>query len=366
MSKTSPTADPLSPERALPPVEPPSARFLVQLFVIPGLIVLAVTLVVFSINWLAHWSNTVDKNLAALKRPGTGRWQAAVNLAHALQTDASGELRGDRDLAGKLAETLEEELHGGETSEEAVNLRIYLARALGEFTVPDGLDVLTRAATLERNSEELRVRVAAVAALAVRASHLRKAAGQPVTDAAVVAALIDASRHSVDAPVSSSSGSTSESLFGGESLEEQAKSVARNSSLLRKYAAFALGEVGGAAAQRRLEELLDDIAHPYARYNAATALARRGNPKVVETVLELLQTKEPPESAEDTPEAKSVQRAKLVIYGLRATSDLIDAQTSADLSPIREIIEKLSDDDSPEIRDHAKAVLKKLTTAAAT
>ena len=42
---------PVNPDDSLPPVEPPSAAFLVQLFLVPGIIVAIIVCV-----WLAfHW-----------------------------------------------------------------------------------------------------------------------------------------------------------------------------------------------------------------------------------------------------------------------------------------------------------------------
>jgi hypothetical protein len=45
MSYSSPPRDGLSPDDALPPVEPPSAGFIIQLFVVPGIIVVVVVMI---------------------------------------------------------------------------------------------------------------------------------------------------------------------------------------------------------------------------------------------------------------------------------------------------------------------------------
>jgi HEAT repeat protein len=163
----------------------------------------------------------------------------------------------------------------------------------------------------------------------VLASNLKKVTGDPVTDSAAVAAVIAASRES--------------------------------DSLLRTTAAFALGEIGGTAADERLRVLLDDFAHPYARYNAATALARRGEPAVVEVLVELLTTEEPPETSEqDTPEEQAAQRMRLVTSGLDAVLALSEANPNADLASVVVAVEGLTKDESREIRKRAEVVLREL------
>ena len=48
---------PISADDALPPVEPPSAGFIVQLFVIPGIIVFIIVMIWLLFNWLAQKGN---------------------------------------------------------------------------------------------------------------------------------------------------------------------------------------------------------------------------------------------------------------------------------------------------------------------
>ena len=47
----------MNPDDSLPPVEPPSAAFLVQLFLVPGIIVAIIVCVWLSFHWLAHLGN---------------------------------------------------------------------------------------------------------------------------------------------------------------------------------------------------------------------------------------------------------------------------------------------------------------------
>ncbi|MEX2141657.1 MAG: HEAT repeat domain-containing protein [Pirellulales bacterium] len=330
MSPASPTPPSVLSDEALPPVQPPSAGFLVQLFVIPGLIVLVMVLVWMLIKWLPQMGNDAETNVKALEGSGANRWQAAVNLANLLRGDTGGELKRDRDLAARLADKLEQELADGRTGEDAVLLRVYLATALGEFYVDTGLPALVLAIeTEERTDLKPSLRTAATRAVAVLSSNLRRETGRAITDPDAVAAVIDASR--------------------------------TDDSLLRTTAAFALGEIGGDAAQQRLRTLLDDVAHPYARYNAATALARRGEPAVIEVVVEMLATHEPPETSEkDTAEEQAAQRTRLVIHGLQAASELAAANSNVDLRSVIAAVEGLTEDESRELRQRAKLVLQSL------
>ena len=57
------------PDRGLPPVVPPTGRFLAQLFVVPALIVAFVVVLLLGANWLFGGARTpeqLDDNLACL------------------------------------------------------------------------------------------------------------------------------------------------------------------------------------------------------------------------------------------------------------------------------------------------------------
>jgi hypothetical protein len=332
MSQATPTPPTVLPADSLPPVQPPNSGFLVQLFVIPGLIVLVMVLVWTLIKWLPQMGNDAETNVKALEGSGANRWQAAVNLANLLRGDTTGELKRNQELAARLATKLREEIAAGRTGEDAQLLRVYLATALGEFHVDAGLPVLVEAITSEEPADvQPSLRAAAVRSVAVLSSNLKKMTSEPITDSAAVAAVIAASRE--------------------------------DDSLLRTTSAFALGEIGGEAANERLRALLDDFAHPYARYNAATALARRGEPAVIDVLVELLTTDQPPETSEkDTPDEQVAQRSRLVITGLDGALALAEANPDVDLRPIVAAVQRLTEDDSREIRKRAQVVLNELQT----
>src|SRR5581483_9884282 len=87
MSQSSPEPRGLSPDDVLPPVEPPSAGFILQLFIVPGVIVVIIVMVWLMFHWLVQQGNDPEAYVAALQRNNEARWQAAVNLANALRNE---------------------------------------------------------------------------------------------------------------------------------------------------------------------------------------------------------------------------------------------------------------------------------------
>jgi hypothetical protein len=98
-----------SPQPAgLPPVKPPSARFIVQLFLIPALIVgtLVLVFVFGGLAWVG--SSSPEAFVARLKNSNPDiRWRAAHELGQVLLRPESIELAADPDFAIDIAEQLE-------------------------------------------------------------------------------------------------------------------------------------------------------------------------------------------------------------------------------------------------------------------
>ncbi len=91
-----------APEDNLPPVQPPSAGFLVQLFVVPMVIVVVIVMVCLMFNWLAHLG-TQPRDLANdLARLNAGSWQKALTIANMLTDRRNQELRQDQQLAATI------------------------------------------------------------------------------------------------------------------------------------------------------------------------------------------------------------------------------------------------------------------------
>src|SRR4051812_1871056 len=98
MDSTPPAAQEIA--RGLPPVTPPSGRFIVQLFVVPGLIVLFVVLLLVGFAYLAHSqaSYSTDYFLRRLDNPNADiRWRAANELAQILNRPEQASLKWKTD-----------------------------------------------------------------------------------------------------------------------------------------------------------------------------------------------------------------------------------------------------------------------------
>jgi HEAT repeat protein len=316
------------PDDALPPVEPPNAGFLVQLFLIPGLIVAIIVVVWLLFHWLAQMGNDPREYVKKLRGNNEVRWQAAVNLAGALHGAAGNEIKHDAAVATDLGQILNEEIADGSMDERPINLRVYLCRALGEFQVEAALPTLLTAAKTQRSDAEVDVRRAAVQGLASLATNL-KAAHPEWKNAELLATLIAASKSDNDN--------------------------------LRAESVFALGAIADEPeAAARLKQMLDDP-HPDARFNAATGLARQGMAEALPVLLEMLDPDQTLATREENPENRPEKRAMVNVNGLRAMAQLADANSAVDLHGAEPAIERLAASDIPEIRNNAVAVREKLS-----
>src|SRR3954470_22419096 len=124
-------------EDLLPPVEQPSARFIIQLFVVPALIVALIVAVWLAFNWLVRSTELgPDQLIQGIEQgPNVARWQRARELAQKLQDKRYPEYRKNHKVASDVARMLDRELDHPETTDFAVEYRKYLAAALGEFDV---------------------------------------------------------------------------------------------------------------------------------------------------------------------------------------------------------------------------------------
>src|SRR5438552_9201609 len=94
----------MSAADALPPVEPPSAGFIIKLFVVPAVIVAVVVGVVIGFQWMAQSEADVNSYVTAIEHNANNAWQCAHDLALLLQKDEK--LRTDSEMAGRLSRVL--------------------------------------------------------------------------------------------------------------------------------------------------------------------------------------------------------------------------------------------------------------------
>src|SRR2546423_15439883 len=95
------------PQRGLPPVTPPSGRFIAQLFLVPGMIVLVAVLLLLAFRYLlgggyepANFLKQLDSDNADI------RWRGASDLAQVLKRPESLNLKSDPIFALDLAHRL--------------------------------------------------------------------------------------------------------------------------------------------------------------------------------------------------------------------------------------------------------------------
>ena len=94
---------------------PPAPAFLVQLFLIPGVIVGVIVLVWVLFNWIAQSGGGDPRDyVEALRRNSPDVWQKAEQLAEMLHNDHRNELKGNPALAGELADILDQRIAAGQ------------------------------------------------------------------------------------------------------------------------------------------------------------------------------------------------------------------------------------------------------------
>jgi HEAT repeat protein len=292
----------ISPDELLPPVEPPNPAFILQLFVVPGVIVLIIVAVWLAFNWLAQMGSDPLEYVRAIERNNQGRWQAAVNLANALNNERGPqyqELRQNREVVARLAEILENEIREGRPDDEnSITFKYYLCKTLGAFAVPEALPALIEASRTARDPKENEVRRGALEAIALLAENVRKADAEPL---------------------------------GGSELENALREAAGDDDpLVRSSAAYAMGVVASEPTLKKLRGMLGD-GYPDVRFNAATGLARHGDAAAAEVLIEMLD----PEAAEGVKVEKEApsrdfKRGLIQVNGLRAIEQLLKANPQID------------------------------------
>ncbi|MCS6975774.1 MAG: hypothetical protein NZM31_02030 [Gemmatales bacterium] len=149
MSDESPPASPQPDPAALPPVEPPSATFILQLFIVPGVLVaVIVAIIVLFFGWVGGGPQTPEQYLQGLRSPsGMKRGKTAQDLAQVLPRSA--ELRGKVNFALDLADLLADEIKkpptvADPTGQEPFLLEYYLPSAAASFQAPVALPLLVQ------------------------------------------------------------------------------------------------------------------------------------------------------------------------------------------------------------------------------
>jgi hypothetical protein len=223
----------------LPKVEPPSAGFVIQLFVIPAVVVIVVIIVWLLFGKLAGGERDAMEYVRRLRSPAAN-WRNAFELASLIQHDPA--IGSDPVLLGELTDLLSREL---DKPNEDAKLTQYVALTLGAFKTLDArtesgqsVDPLVPLARALDPKYETPIRIAAAASLAKQAARME---GR-LEDAKAI-----------------------------KSLGEGAKT---GEPEVRQMAVYALGFFGGPLATEVLRERLQSDEDRFVRYNAAVGTLR--------------------------------------------------------------------------------------------
>jgi HEAT repeat protein len=341
-SETGPeaTADPL-----LPPVEPPNARFIMQLFIIPAIIVLCVVMVWMLFGWLAsRGEEDASSIVKSLRSSSHARWQAANELARMLQLEQRyPKLKENRLLAGELAQLLSEYLEAGNADEQSINMRSFLCRSLGEFRVDDGMAVLLNVVHEDLQPD---VRREAIKALAVLGNTFEGENPPKVSDGNVPFDVDELVRTLIRLSTDQDELIRSETAYAmGAYIQGTASSIRNTSAPGKESQGIDSQETSPLASLvEPLVRLIDDT-HVDTRYNAALALARIGNLAAVGTVAEMLDLEKLSVSmtGEHDPQLQAYKRNLMLRNAIEAAAKLIELNPQHDLSVLQDAVNAFLD-----------------------
>ena len=320
-----PDAPPPLPD--LPPVEAPSAGFVVQLFVIPAVVVAVVIVVWLLFGKLAGGERDAMEYVRQL-RLSSANWRSAFELASLIQNDAR--LGSDPKLLGELTDLLSHELDHNEDP----RLTQYVALTLGAFqtleaSLADGrkVDPIDSLARALEPKFETPIRIAAAASLAKQAARLQGKLEDP------------------------------------RGVSALAQAAAGDDPELRQMAVYALGFFGGEAASQALRDRITGDEDRYVRYNAAVALGRRGDMSAKGTLSEMLSTTALDRVIELPSKSEKQSRIEAIeLEALQAIHSSLSGASPELAQSLRPEIEGLSRSGLADIRSEALELLKKLPT----
>ena len=411
------TQTPASP--GLPPVAPPSGRFILQLFLVPGMIVAVAVVVYLCFNWIFGAPRSPEKILRDLNDGNLEvRWRAAADLAQVLPRDQvlAANTGFALDLAAHLRRSLDENRASEKVRAEltretgkdppAVTKSLqaerdqiwYLIACLGNFQVPVGAPILQELALEQKGADAetvFRRRSQAVFALTVLGSNVKKVEKLPENRRSKILDDLKAESESsgergrwAAAALGHLEGKK-DGLSVGETL---CKAALDPSPFLRKQAAGALTHWDGPHVEDTLLALAKDDGagddpivfepdqaayrkdHPEEvrqqnardiHYNAALTLARRGSAealKFADLYKEMLDEQKQHELARaDKSPQQSAGDARVVQTILAALNAMDQLRASVqDLPFLPASLDALADSDNKSIRSAAKELKAKL------
>lgn len=306
----------------LPPVEPPSAGFIVQLFVVPAIIVAAVIGVYVLFGQLA--SAEADwRQLVTDVQSGNPhvRWRGALGLAQLLDADRQRSsdarpLAEQPEIAEALSNLYREQISISNPNEEELKQIEFLSKAVGRMDVPQVVIPVLREG-MEPSRDPI-VRKHSMIGLAMVAGRAHEQ-GEILRSPKLVDDLIG--------------------LTGQEA------------GLVRHHAAYVLGLIPTDEALNRLEALLSD-GDQMTRVNAAIGLARNDSEDGLVVFEELLTEAagwrlDPSLVASEEDEALYFERTLMLLNTVKAIEKLapqLDLAERERLAGLLENVAKSSQD----------------------
>jgi len=273
------------PAKGLPPVVAPSGRFIVQLFLVPGLIVAGLLLVVGGLSWLSGAGGAGNKKdyLANLRSANPDiRWRTASDLAQVLRRDEK--LASDVDFGLDLTDVYRQSLDdlrrfekeavepvaetAGDTAAKLTKARQkflsqrsyvqYLGNCLGNLRTPVGevaLAGIARNPALSDEKSSALLRRQAVWSLAALGHNVQEIQRAPAEKKAAILAQLDR------APVSSTDARRAADFLRGQgrsaAIEALLECAEADDPFLRKLTAHALTFWSGTPAEdKKVEDAL--------------------------------------------------------------------------------------------------------------
>lgn len=306
-------------EPPLPPVEPPSAGFIVQLFVVPAVIVAVVIGVYLLFGRLAAGEADWRQLVTDVRSENTHvRWRSALTLAQVLQDDSLRKDRGQQlaknpEIATALTNLLAEHLKRTAPNEEEMQQTDYMLKAVGLLDVPETVVPVLLSATEDNRDREVRKQALnSLALVCGRAFEQRKAP--------------------VDMP----------------ELTQRIIAVSKESELLSRHqAAFILGTLTSETAKARLTELLDD-SDQMTRVNAAVGFARQKSIQGLPVFERLFRdaadwTLDPSLVKGEEQATQHFERVMLITNGMTAVQNLAPLLDATQKSNLQKLITPIAD-----------------------
>lgn len=319
--------DPLPEE--LPPVQPPSAAFIAQLFLVPGLIVLAIVAVWLLVSRMASVEQDWRSLVNDIQSPqdhirSRGIFGLAQQLAVEENSTSPGpKLHDNLEVAQQLSDYLLKELKRSAADESTIKQEAILARTLGLFHLPEVvLPALSKAIDPDYDLEVRKNALGSIAVIAGRANEQQ----QPLPLELVQPAVLEAS--------------------------------ADPAPLVRQLATFTIGLMPGDVSKQRLRALLND-ADQSVRLNAAIGLARQDSAEGFGVFRAALKEATEKPALPTTPEEfTQFAQVKNVLLALQKVDSKLTDPQRAELKSVLEPISRTYRE--PRLRVEAQLLLNSL------